>query len=100
MNNDSDMKTEYFDCDCGSSEHTLRFCYFVPFKDEPAEIHTEIFLNQYRSVWQRIRIAIKYVFGYKCRYGHWDVWTLKRNDCERLKGLLDKMIEFHKQNTE
>ena len=94
------MKTEYFDCECSSSEHTLRFCYFEPYKGdgfiEPAELYAEIHLNQYRSFWKRIWVAIKYVFGYKCQYGHWDVWTLNHKDCERLRDLVNKMIEWKK----
>ncbi len=100
MNDDNDMQTEYFDCTCSSSEHTLRFCYFKPYKGkdftEDAELYAEIHLNQYRNIFKRIWVAIKYVFGYKCRYGHWDVWTLNQKDCERLRNLVDKIIEWKK----
>jgi len=104
MDNDNDidrgMKTEYFDCICSSAEHTLRFCYFKPNKEskfrDDAELYAEVHLNQYRSFWTRVWVAIKYVFGYECQYGHWDVWTLDRKDCERLRDLVDKMIEWKK----
>ena len=96
---DNDIKTEYFDCQCFSSEHTLRFVYMPAQKnidgsiDDVAELHAEIYLNQYRNIFSRIWVAIKYVFGYKCKYGHWDAWMLKANDCERLRDLVSKMIE-------
>ncbi len=102
MNNiiDSNLKTEYFDCECSSAEHTLRFIYLEPHKiggvECPAELYTEIHLNQYRNFFKRIWVAIKYVFGYKCQYGHWDVWTLNHNDCERLRDLVNKIIEMKK----
>ncbi len=72
--------TEYFECDCNSPEHTLVFTL----DREDNEIYTSVFLNQYRPWWHRIWIATKYVFGYKCIYGHFEefimdpknAWTL------------------------
>jgi hypothetical protein len=77
---------EYFDCICHSPEHTLRFALDLD-SDDPV-IYTEIFLNQYRSWYKRIWIAIKYIFGYKCKYGHWDCWELKIEDAKRLSEML------------
>jgi hypothetical protein len=38
--------------------------------------------------WQRIINAVKYVFGYKCRYGHFDEFLLRREDCDKFIALL------------
>ncbi len=79
--------TEYFECDCGAVEHTLRFVI----NKEDGEIYTEIYLNQHRSWYKRVWVAIKYVFGYTSRYGHWDCWTLHGKDVARLKRMCERL---------
>lgn len=81
------MTTHYFDCKCSSSEHTLRFVY-DPLENE---IYTEVFLDQNRGFFKRIWVAIKYIFGYKCQYGHFDCWLMKEEDCAGLIELLKKV---------
>lgn len=81
------IKFEYFECTCLSPEHTLRFWY----DSEENELSTEIYLDQYHNIFKRILIAIKYIFGYKSKYGDWDCWILKNEDCERLRKLLDQV---------
>lgn len=76
------MQTEFFECICGSEAHTLRFQL-----DDDVELYTSVFLNQYRGFFGRLWIAIKYLFGYKCRYGHWDCTMLKLEDADRLIAL-------------
>jgi len=80
--------THYFDCGCGSFEHTIRFSL----NKEEGEIYTDVFLNQYRHFWKRVWIGIKYAFGYKCRYGHWDCWILDKSDVTRLRDMCDELI--------
>jgi hypothetical protein len=82
--------THYFECKCGSSEHTLRF---VLDKDptDPG-IHTEIYLNQWRPWWKQAWIGLKYMFGYPCRYGHWDCWILSDDDAKRLRDMCDEYL--------
>jgi len=80
--------THYFECSCGSSEHTIRF---ILDKDEN-ELYTEIYLNQWRPLWKRILVGIKYIFGYKCKYGEWDCWILNQDDVLRLKNMLDEFL--------
>lgn len=75
-------KTEFFECTCTSDTHTLKF------KLDDVDLYTSVFLNQYRSFLGRIWVAIKYMFGYKCRYGHWDCFILKPEDIDRLADLL------------
>ena len=79
------QKAEYFECKCDSSEHTLRFVY----DDEDDEIYTQVFLHA-PSFFQRVWQAIKYVFGYKCKYGHWDCTLLKKEDIPKLIALLER----------
>ncbi len=79
--------THYFECRCGSSEHTLRFVL----DKEDGELHTEVYLNQWRPLWKRVWVGIKYIFNYKSKYGHWDCWILTREDAKRLRYMC---IEF------
>ena len=81
--------THYFECDCGSVEHTLRFVI----DKEDNELHTEIFLDAPYHWWVRVWIGIKYIFGYKCRYGHWDCWVLNINDAIRLRDMCKEVIK-------
>lgn len=75
-------------CKCYSAEHTLRWSYDPSEK----EFYTEVFLSQYRNVFQRIWVAIKYVFGYKCRYGHWDCTLLSKEEAIKLRDFLHKHV--------
>jgi len=88
-------REEHFRCYCNSPEHTIVFDLD---KDEDSdqpipEMYLSVYLNQYRNIFKRIWIAIKYVFGYKCMYGHWDCWIMRQEDAERLRDLLDDYIE-------
>lgn len=90
----SKVDTEFFECICLSDEHTLKFT--LDFYDpNDIELYTSVFLSQCHNLFGRLWIAIKYVFGYKCKYGHWDYTILKVEDTDRLIALLQK----HKQLT-
>jgi len=82
-----DLKSEFFECQCHSDEHTLKFTW----NEEDNEIYTSVFLDDYRNFFQRVKVAAKYIFGYKCKYGHWDCFVLKPEDAGRLKELLEKL---------
>jgi hypothetical protein len=43
---------------------------------EEKEIFVQIHLTSYENVFKRILTAIKYIFGYKSRYGSWDCVVL------------------------
>lgn len=75
----------FFECKCGSDEHTLRFVL----DKTDREIYTSIFLNNHFNIFKRIIVAIKYIFGYKCSYGHWDCWIMRDEDTQKLSDMLD-----------
>ena len=75
---------ECFICDCHSDEHQLVFRY----DDAENEIYTSVYLNQYRNIFERILTAVKYVFGYKSKYGDWDCFILKESEADRLTNYL------------
>lgn len=76
----------YLECACSSVEHTLRF---VLDKDDD-EIYVEMHLNPclpwYKRVWQ----AVRYVFGYRCKYGHWNCTVINREGAKKLRAILDE----------
>jgi len=76
----------FFECACYSNEDILRFdlCKEKEYK----EIYVSIFLDN-GPWWERLWLGLKYIFGYKCRYGHFNCWTMNEEDAQRLK----KMVE-------
>lgn len=62
-------------CSCHSTEHQMVIHHDAdPLYGPICYVH--VHLNQ-RSFWHRVKYAIKYVFGYKCRYGAWDEFILE-----------------------
>ena len=100
MKEDKEDFAEHFDCQCSSCEHTIRFMYMGAFKDDEPSLWLDIFLEQHRRFFKRVWVAIKYVFGYKCRYGHFGNWLFKLEDAQRLRAMVDRyekeMEEFKK----
>mgnify|MGYP001767292369 CR=1 FL=1 len=78
--------THYFECSCGSDEHTLRFTL----NKEDGELYTSVFLNDWLPWYKRLWRAFRYVFGYKCKFGHWDCWIMRREDVDKLRALIDE----------
>jgi len=86
--------THYFECECGADEHTLRFV--LDKGPEDPCVYTSIFLYQYRPWWKRIWVGIKYIFGYKSKYGHWGGWELQDEDVKRLRDMCEGYLEGKK----
>lgn len=86
---------EFFECVCSSDEHILRFKLDACDPDD-VELYTSVFLNQYHNFFGRLWIAIKYLFGYKCKYGHWDCTMIKLEDANRLIKLLEEYKRLSK----
>jgi hypothetical protein len=106
---DDILKNEYFECDCRSDEHTLKFSILDIPEEHIIELGTSVFLNNDFLFWdiywmprwimaflnriiimpaRRTWIAIKYIFGYKCKYGHWDCFDLRYEDCDRFMDMI------------
>ena len=81
-------ENNYFECDCGSKEHT--FCVTSEQSEDqfPPQLYFYFQLIQYRGFIKRLSVALKYIFGYQCRYGHWDTVNLSEDDTNRLIVLL------------
>lgn len=78
------LKTEFFECQCSSDEHTLKFTV----DEDDGTIYTSVYLNTFYPWYYRIWVAIKYVFGYKSKFGAWDTVLIRPEDNKRLVDLV------------
>lgn len=76
----------YLECACYSDEH--RMVYTLDDED----LYVSVFLPDYPNFWKRIVNAIKYIFGYKCKYGHFDCFLFNKQNAGQLKDLLEKFL--------
>lgn len=82
-------RNHFLICACNSAEHTLRFMY----DKEHDEIYTEVYLNQYNSFLTRLVIAIKYIFGYTSKYGHFDCTIMTKDSAKKLNFFLKDFLK-------
>lgn len=75
-------------CSCNSTEHQVVF-----FKsDNYPEVYMHVHLVN-RSFWYRLKYGIKYIFGYKSRYGAWDEFILDHTHAETLSEIAEHVID-------
>ena len=80
----ADMEQEFFICQCNSPEHQLIFNYFKDDKFGDVTIHLVP-----DTFWRRIKNAIKYIFGYRSKYGDFDEFIFKKEDANKLQSVVD-----------
>lgn len=97
------MEQEVFICTCTSLEHQFAISYLPGDKDKDLlpnlflSVHLSSCLPWYKRVWQ----GIKYVLGYRCKYGDFDEVWFQNEDVWRLKSILNEYIsELTKQEKE
>lgn len=85
MNNGA-LRYELFVCECDNVKHQLVFSYF---KDEQEdEVCMEVHLIPEYNIWKRIWNAVKYIFGYRSKYGHFDCFIFQKCDAPKLAKIL------------
>jgi hypothetical protein len=87
MNN---LQYTYLPCECASSEHAIVFVL----DKENKELWLEIHLNTYLPWWKRVWSAIKYIFGYKSEYGHFDCWMMRPDDANKIIELMKEISKI------
>jgi hypothetical protein len=80
------LEQELLLCQCSSPEHQIIFRYFED--ESEKEIYMSIHLNSSKNIFERINKAIKYIFGYKCKYGHFDEFILRQEDTEKFEKIV------------
>src|ERR1700740_2196253 len=81
-----DLKTYYFQCDCRSQEHTLG----ITFDIDEKEMIFEVQLARHHGFFGRVVRALKYVFGYECKYGHWDTTMMSEETFVELYNIMTR----------
>jgi hypothetical protein len=77
-------------CDCNSTEHQFIFLYEED--ENNGEKHPMCFVHTHlnkRPFWERVKYGIKYIFGYRCRFGAFDEFILNPDDADKLQKLVD-----------
>jgi hypothetical protein len=83
---DNDRK--YFECICASLEHTV---VVDTFEDEDQSVSFYFNLAPVRF-WRRLKFAVKYLFGYQCKYGHFEDMMLDRQKARELRDTLNEFL--------
>ncbi|MFW6247047.1 MAG: hypothetical protein ACOC22_02630 [bacterium] len=81
MENNSDILL----CDCGLAEHQIIIHKDNQFSGGYREITLCPHLITHKNILKRIWVAIRYVFGYKSRYGAWDNIIVSQQNYKPLK---------------
>lgn len=86
------MERKFILCECGWAEHQLLF-FYDPDEDDSRfySLYVEVHLSTWKGFFRRLWAAIRYVFGYRSRYGHWDSIMI---DVKQAKELLDFITKF------
>lgn len=83
-------QNELLICTCHDVEHQVIFSY------DDDEICPEVYMSIHLSklpFWKRVEYAVKYVFGYRSRYGGFAEIILKPEDASKMK----KVYEYLKK---
>ena len=75
-------------CECSSSEHQMIMKYFND--DNYPAVYVDVHLVK-RSLWNRIKYAVKYIFGYKSKYGAWDEMILCPEHINSLQSVVNHL---------
>ena len=104
-------KAEIFICDCSDIGHHIIWQLWDFGKDgelyRPASCNCELSLavdlNYNHTFFKRVWMAIKYIFGYRSKYGHYDTMNVRYEDVPRMIALLEEFrgkVEEYKKKLE
>lgn len=97
MKNNRGMEQELYVCDCGDVSHQFIVSWYPDDEDWNDLLYFQVHLNQSNGFWRRLWDAIKYVFGFKCRFGSFDEILVNKYDAKRLKNSLEKFIKANEK---
>jgi len=81
-------KVGFFECECHSPEHVMH--WFLLADLEWPEVYATFMLDPEHNIFKRAWKAVKYVFGYRSKFGHFDEFCLQLGDADRLIGVLEE----------
>lgn len=82
------MRSDLFLCQCSSSEHQIIFRWFENDLDD-RYVYADIHLVPEYNIFKRIWYAIKYIFGYKSKYGAFEEFIFNPKDADKLQKIVD-----------
>ena len=75
-------------CACHNTEHSI-----IITKNENKNYDNDVYLSIHlipeRNIFKRIKNAIKYIFGYRCKYGHFDEIVLNKEHYDKIQEIAD-----------
>ena len=77
-------------CDCHSVEHQVFFSWYE--EDDEQMMYVRFHLEKQPLI-NRIKVAIKHVFGYQSRYGAFGEVIVNKQSAVELRGFIDEFIE-------
>lgn len=82
-------KEIFITCDCGYLEHLLHLSFFTDEKNKRDQIiYVQIFLHPNNGIFRRCWLAIKYIFGHKSNFGHFDEILLREPQVKKIKSFI------------
>lgn len=99
MKNDRGMEQELFVCDCGDVSHQFIVSWYPDDEDWNDLLYVQIHLNQSYNFWKRLWHGIKYILGYKCRFGAFDEILVNKHDAMHLRNSLDRFIKANEKKS-
>jgi hypothetical protein len=85
----------YLECSCHAPEHTIRFSYIAD--DDNPELFVDVSLSGRPRWHKRVWNAIKYIFGYRCQYGHFNEFIYDLDEAAQLKEFLEGFLDGKSQ---
>ena len=80
-------------CGCGTPEHQFILSYFTDEEPEWRWLYLNVHLTTWRNPFRRLLAAVRYVFGYRCRFGEFDEVVMYRHHAEQVRDFLNEFIE-------
>lgn len=74
-------------CKCANVEHQLVFTHFPEDRDE-RQVYMSVHLIPESNIFRRIWSGIKYIFGHRSIYGHFDEFIFDQKDSYKLVEIL------------
>lgn len=84
------METQILTCECHSTEHQI----VINYDEEDNIVFCHIHLVKY-GFFKRLVLGVRYIFGYKCRFGHWDEFIFSNKDVNKLEEIV-KLLKTKK----
>jgi hypothetical protein len=82
---------EHFNCECHHPEHA----FSLTFDKEEGDLYLNIFLSPRIKWYKRIIPAIKYILGYKSKFGHFDEVQIDPHKRAQLFEIVNKFKQYH-----